>query len=82
MTDKEVKKLKKPELLEIIFYLQKEMDTLKEENEHLRCQVDNLTSSLTLSETDLEKIKETVSAAINESFSPRVNVRRVEKPQD
>lgn len=82
MTDKEVRKLKKPELLEILFYLQKEMDTLKEENENLRRQVENLASSQKISEADLEQIKQTVSMAVSETLAAKVSVRRVEKPQD
>ncbi len=66
MTDKELRKLKRAELLEILFYLQKEMEHLKEENENLRKQVEGL--QLSLSEEELKKLSETVKAAVQEAM--------------
>ena len=40
MTDKELRKLKRAELLEILFYLQKELDRMKQENEELKQRLD------------------------------------------
>ncbi len=36
MTDKELHKLKRPELLDLLFYMRKEIDRLQEENEQLK----------------------------------------------
>ncbi len=43
MTDKELKKLKKTELLELMLYLRRELDTVKSENEELRRQLEEYT---------------------------------------
>lgn len=42
MTDKELRKLKRSELLELMFYLREELDKLKEENESLKIRIDDL----------------------------------------
>ncbi len=39
MTDKELKKLKRTELLELMLYLRRELDLVKQENETLRSQL-------------------------------------------
>ena len=41
MTDKELRKLKRSELMEILYYLQKEVETLQKENESLKQQLGN-----------------------------------------
>lgn len=43
MTDKELRRLKRSELLELMFYLREELDKLKEENESLKSRLDDLT---------------------------------------
>lgn len=40
MTDKELKKLSRTELLELMLYLRKELDSVKEVNESLKKQLD------------------------------------------
>lgn len=45
MTDKELRRLKRSELLELMFYLREELDKLKEENENLKERLDSLTKS-------------------------------------
>lgn len=72
MTDKELKKLKRGELLEILLFIQKEYDELKEENESLKERLRSLEtqsqeSADSLSENDLEK----VSGIINSSLSAK-----------
>ena len=42
MTDKELRKLKRSELLEILFHLQKEVETLRTENESLHRRLANV----------------------------------------
>ena len=39
MTDKELRKLKKIELIEMLYYLRKETDELKAENDQLRAKL-------------------------------------------
>lgn len=41
MTDKELHKLKRSELLDLLFYMRKELDSLQEENESLKKQIEN-----------------------------------------
>ncbi len=41
MTDKELHKLKRPELLDLLLYMRKELDELQEENESLKRQIEN-----------------------------------------
>lgn len=79
MTDKELRKLKRSDLLEILFYLQKEMETLRQDNENLRKQLESVSSAnaannhTTLSETDLAQIitavRETVQQAMHDPMT-------------
>lgn len=41
VTDKELKKLRKSELLELLLYFRKEIDSLKSENERLKRELEN-----------------------------------------
>lgn len=66
MTDKELRKLKRSELLEILYYLQKEVETLQEENESLKQQLENAQGGI--SSENLEKIIEAVKSAAGEAF--------------
>lgn len=52
MTDKELHKLKKPELLEILFTMRKEIDDLQTENDELKQKLD----AASLNREILEKI--------------------------
>lgn len=61
MTDKEVRKLKRTELLEILFYLEKELEELKQENEELRQRL----NGGVLPEVDLERIAEAVARRLD-----------------
>jgi FtsZ-binding cell division protein ZapB len=61
MTDKEVRRLKRHELIEIMFYLQQELDSLKEENAALKARVDELSRTQnSLSEEALKQIVDTI----------------------
>lgn len=62
MTDKEIRKLKRADLLEILYYLQKEIEELTKENESLKSQLEN--SKTILSESELEKIVDAVKSAV------------------
>lgn len=42
MTDKELKKLKRSELIEILYYMRQEIDDLRAENEKLESRIDRL----------------------------------------
>lgn len=67
MTDKELRKLKRADLLEILFRLQTEVETLRAENESLRhCRQEPVTVSL--SDTQMQQLqshlRETVRQAL------------------
>ena len=62
MTDKELRHLKRAELLEILFYLQKENETLKAELEALK---QDPTENVFTSEI-LEQLKSTIRETIQE----------------
>lgn len=67
MTDKELRKLSRVELVEILVYLRKEIDALKQENQELRQRLGN---SFDLPEDFMQKleqmIKNTVEGCIAE----------------
>lgn len=70
MTDKEFRKLKRVELLEILYYLQKENEDLRAENDALKQSVDDLTKSAAqaktvLSEESLQQIARIVQHAVS-----------------
>lgn len=50
MTDKELKKLGKRELLELLYFMRKEIDTLKDENELLKHKLEKNSEALKLDE--------------------------------
>ncbi len=60
MTDKELRRLKRSELLEILFYLQKDIETLRQENENLKQQVANIAAASAVSDEDIAKIARAV----------------------
>ncbi len=66
MTDKELRKLKRPELLEIMYYLQKEVEELREENESLKNKLEN--ARCEISSENLEKIVNAVKEAVGEQL--------------
>lgn len=67
MTDKEVRKLKRAELLEILFYLQKEADALRQENDNLRQQLSSLSAANRMADEDLEQVIAAVKTAVQEA---------------
>ena len=71
MTDKELRKLKRAELLEIMFYLQEELSNVKQENESLRVRVDELTKAALSSKTELSEkcMQEIIHAVKNAAES-------------
>lgn len=56
MTDKELQKLRRSELIEILFYMRKEIDELKAENERLVQRIDGMTNSAELSENSVNRL--------------------------
>lgn len=68
MTDKELRRLKRAELLEILFYLQKENDNLKKQNQELQQRIENITlNKQSLSDDDFKRIAQIVRDALNPS---------------
>lgn len=79
MTDKELKKLKRNELLELLFYLQREFDELKQENESLKNKIEilenkSLESDDRLSENDLNSISDVVKNSIGNNEHASDNI--------
>ena len=66
MNDKELRRLKRAELLEILFYLQKENDNLKQQNQELQQRIENITlNKQSLSDDDFKRIAQIVRDALN-----------------
>lgn len=66
MTDKELRKLKRDELLEILFFLQKEIDNLKQQNQQLEKRLENfILNRQSISDEDFKRIEEIVKNAID-----------------
>jgi hypothetical protein len=65
MTDKEIKKLKRADLLEILYYLQKEIEELTKENESLKKIMEN--QQLSLSENELKRITKAVKSVTRDA---------------
>lgn len=76
MTDKELRKLKRSELLELMFYLREELDKLKEENNSLKIRMDDLTrtaveSKNIISDEMVKTVSETVRNTLDSYFSEK-----------
>ena len=56
MKDKELKKLKRADLIEMLYYLSKENDELREENGKLRTRLDELVDRVTACRTAEEPL--------------------------
>lgn len=77
MTDKELRKLKRADLLEILYYMQKEIADLTKENEALRNQMDNMKA--TFSENEMKRIIKAVKSAAREGI---MEAAQSEAPND
>lgn len=79
MTDKELRKLKRSDLLEIMFYLRDELDKLNKENESLKSRIDELSkaalntgaSNTVLSDELKSQITDAVKEAAESYFSKK-----------
>ncbi len=60
MTDKELRKLKRVDLIEILYYLEKEVERLQEENKYIK---EQLNVKLSLTDEDIRRI----AAAVTEN---------------
>ncbi len=78
MTDKELRRLKKPELLEILFYLQKEVEELKAENNRLSQRLDNA-AKIGLTDDDIERITAAFKATVGDTQKVKV-IKNAERP--
>ena len=57
MTDKELRKLKRSDLMELFYYMRKEIDTLQEQVKQLQEEKQQLSSALEATKLALEKIE-------------------------
>ena len=80
MADKELKKLKRADLLEILYYLQKEVEELTKENESLKAQLENSKSSFF--ENDLDRIVKAVESAVRDAVKETVQNQSNETNND
>lgn len=72
MTDKELRRLKRADLLEIMFYLRDELDKLKKENESLKSRIDEMSDAAMKERTEISdnsvlRIADAVRNIINEN---------------
>lgn len=65
MTDKELKKLKRTELLELMLYLRQELDLVKHENEELRRRLEEHNESPTENSSRLFSILTEISEKVD-----------------
>lgn len=89
MTDKELRRLKRTDLLEILFYMRDELDNVKKENESLKSRIDNLSKAAVDSKTELseESVARIANAVVNiintnASNSPDTETTDKDKKQD
>lgn len=80
MTDKEIRKLKRADLLEILYYLQKEIEELNKENESLRTQLEN--AKVSLSENELKRIIKAVKSAARDGAREAVQLNSTDDEQN
>lgn len=76
MTDKELRRLKRSELLELMFYLREELDKLKQENESLKTRIDDLSKAVLESRNNpsdefVRTISDAVKNAVGSCFSEK-----------
>lgn len=67
MTDKEVQKLSRSQLIELLYYLSKELDTVKEDNSQLKARLDSLVGEAITACTKADDKEPAVTEAENES---------------
>ncbi|MGN0647508.1 MAG: hypothetical protein ACI4J3_02625 [Oscillospiraceae bacterium] len=81
MTDKQLRKLRRAELLEMMFYIQKELDELKEENESLKQKLEKAEGGL--SEESLRQIIDAVKSVVADTTAEKTVAQsdEVRKPQ-
>lgn len=81
MTDKQLRKLRRAELLEMMFYIQKELDELKEENESLKQKLEKAEGGL--SEESLRQIIDAVKSVVADTTAEKTVAQsdEVGKPQ-
>ncbi len=81
MTDKQLRKLRRAELLEMMFYIQKELDELKEENESLKQKLEKAEGGL--SEESLRQIIDAVKSVVADTTAEQTVAQsdEVGKPQ-
>ncbi|MBR6579981.1 MAG: hypothetical protein IKK66_01630 [Ruminococcus sp.] len=80
MTDKEIRKLKRADLLEILYYLQKEIEELNKENESLITQLEN--AKVSLSENELKRIIKAVKSAARDGAREAVQLNSTDDEQN
>lgn len=73
MTDKEIAKLRRTELLEILYSMRKEMDSLAEENQSLKNELENQKNLVELCKEILEVARDTNSAVKGETSEKTEN---------
>ena len=66
MTEKQLKRLKRTELLEILFFMRKEIETLQQENAELKEKLDKYSSggNMILSDANMEMLTKAVESAV------------------
>ncbi len=63
MTDKELRKLKRVELIEILYYMRNEIDELRAANQRLETRIDQLIGNVQPSQTAVESGTENAAPA-------------------
>lgn len=83
MTDKELRRLKRSELLELMFYLREELDKLKEENESLKSRIDDLSKAAMESQNNLsDEFVKTISDAVKKAAETYFSEKHQQKSEN
>jgi cell shape-determining protein MreC len=78
MTDKELRKLKRTELLELMLYLRQELDSVKQENEELRKQLESSKESGGKADEKFYSVLNEISDKIDMMYRANIESKDVE----
>ncbi|MBE6852984.1 MAG: hypothetical protein E7505_05860 [Ruminococcus sp.] len=66
MTEKQLKHLKRAELIDVLFFMRKELDRLHQENEELKVKLENISNkqNTVLTDEDIDKLSKSIEQSV------------------